>query len=62
MNKCVVPDCPDRPSNVDGFLCRRHWFKVPKTLRDQVWTLFRSKPGSLEHRRAVIAAIAAAQS
>ncbi len=61
MSECAVPGCDGRPTNADGFLCRPHWYKVPKAQRDRVWALFRSEPGSPAHRRAVWDAIHVAQ-
>jgi hypothetical protein len=44
-------------------MCRRHWYRIPKQLRDQVWATWRSGLGacSREHLDAVRAAIAACQ-
>jgi len=60
VSACRVPDCAGRPANADGFLCRAHWYTVPKGLRDRVWALFRREPGSRAHRHAVADAIRAA--
>jgi hypothetical protein len=44
-------------------MCRRHWYRVPKHLRDQVWVTWRSGQGthSREYHDAVRLAIAACQ-
>jgi hypothetical protein len=44
-------------------MCRRHWYLVPKHVRDRVWSTWRSGQGarSSEHQDAVRAAIAACQ-
>jgi hypothetical protein len=57
---CQVPCCGEQidPSRL---MCRRHWYRVPKQLRDQVWATWRSGRGTLstEHQSAVHLAIAA---
>ena len=56
MNTC--PACKDqiKPHEV---ACKRHWFEVPKELRDRIWRLYRGRQtrGSFEHRRAVFEAV-----
>lgn len=45
--------------------CRRHWFMIPKPLRDRVWATYRSgqevtkdpSPEYMEAQRAALAAI-----
>ena len=47
MSKCPGKDCGvevERPR----FLCRPHWYSVPKPLRDRIWQLYREAPGSEE--------------
>jgi hypothetical protein len=60
--RCPVPGCGDQidPSRL---MCRRHWYRVPRQLRDQVWATWRSGQGALsrEHQDAVRTAIAACQ-
>jgi hypothetical protein len=43
-------------------MCRRHWYQVPKNLRDAVWITWQSGNGvgTSAHTDAVLAAIAAA--
>lgn len=37
---CHATDCPTRvPSEM--FMCRPHWFRVPKMLRDRIWATYR---------------------
>lgn len=38
-------------------MCRNHWYKVPKHIRDQIWSLFQNEAGSDRHRRACFDAI-----
>jgi len=38
---CAVAGLPD-----SVILCRKHWFKVPKVLRDDLWSNY--KPGQEE--------------
>ena len=58
--RCPIPGCGDLidPSRL---MCRRHWYRVPKQLRDQVWATWRSGQGtqSREHHEVVSMAIAA---
>ena len=58
---CPVPGCGDQIDQT-RLMCRRHWYQVPKRLRDQVWRSWRSgqEANSHEHQRAVFQAIAAA--
>jgi len=64
--KATSPLCP--ATNEDGKICRipikrgqllcaRHWFQVPKALRDRIWQLARTQKGSDEHRAACFEAI-----
>ena len=57
---CQVPSCNEQidPSRL---MCRHHWYRVPKQLRDQVWATWQSGRGilSTEHQSAVRLAIAA---
>jgi len=59
---CPVLGCGEQidPSRL---MCRRHWYRVPKQLRDQVWATWRSGQGALsrEHHDAVRLAMAAGQ-
>jgi hypothetical protein len=59
---CPVPGCGDQidPSRL---MCRRHWYQVPRALRNQVWATWRSGQGALsrEHADAVRTAVAACQ-
>jgi hypothetical protein len=61
--RCPVPGCGEAidPSRL---MCRRDWYLVPKTMRDQVWCTWRSGQGasSGEHKEAVRKAILASQS
>jgi len=59
---CPIPGCGNQidPSRL---MCRRHWYRIPKQLRDQVWATWRSGQGALscEHQEAVRIAIATCQ-
>lgn len=35
---CPVPDCADTRRR-NQIMCRTHWFRVPKALRDRIWAL-----------------------
>lgn len=56
MNKCPACDAMIKAHEV---ACKRHWFEVPRELRDRIWRLYRNRrtKGSEEHRRAVFEAI-----
>lgn len=60
----VVPRCPVHGCSAHrkrwALMCARHWYTVPKSLRDRVWKEYRSRPGSLPHRRACMDAIQSA--
>lgn len=48
-HKCYAAECvyvlPE-----DLLMCKRHWFLVPRPIRDRVWALFRSgQAGTPEH-------------
>ena len=53
---CCVPVPPAR------LMCRRHWFSLPKTLRDSIWATYRpgqcdDKSPSVKYCRAAKAAV-----
>jgi hypothetical protein len=60
--RCPVAGCRDQidPSRL---MCRRHWYLVPKQVRDRVWATWRSGQGalSMEHLEAVCMAMTACQ-
>ena len=60
VRSCPIPGCGYQidPSRL---MCRRHWYTVPKELRDRVWATWRSGHGaySREHQEAVRGAIGA---
>ena len=58
--RCPIPGCGDLIDS-SRLMCRRHWYRVPKHLRDQVWASWRSGQGaySREHHDAVRMAMAA---
>lgn len=41
-DQCPVDDCDQVPA-ADQLMCRRHWFMVPKLLRDEVWSAWRRR-------------------
>jgi len=54
-HKCAVEACTRRvPSEM--LMCRRHWFMVPKDLRDRVWAGYR-RGTDAEYDVAVAAAV-----
>ena len=57
---CQVPRC-DEQIDPSRLMCRGHWYRVPKQLRDRVWATWQSGHGtsSSEHQRAVRRAVAA---
>lgn len=61
-NRCPIAGCGALidPSRL---MCRRHWYLVPRRLRDRVWATWRGGEGALrrEHQEAVLIAIAACQ-
>jgi len=59
-HSCAVPQCAVRVDRT-RLMCRRHWYLVPKAIRDQVWATWRSGQGALsaDHREAVVLAVAA---
>jgi hypothetical protein len=57
---CPVKHCPF-PARDGEVMCRDDWFRVPKRLRDNVWTQFKARPGTASHLSAIAAAVAAAE-
>lgn len=55
--KCRVNGCGFSHGD-DQLACRKHWFQLPKAVRDRIWHLFRTAPNSDEHREACFAALA----
>lgn len=58
-HRCPGPKCERRVA-ADQLACRDHWFQVPKALRDEVWSAWRSlqrgggdDPVEAEQRHAV---------
>jgi hypothetical protein len=60
--RCPVPGCDERIDRT-RLMCRRHWYGLPKRLRDRVWRTWRSGhgAGSRGHQEAVRKAIAVAR-
>jgi hypothetical protein len=60
--RCPVPGCRDQ-IDASRLMCRRHWYLVPKQIRDRVWATWRSGQGALskEHLEMVRMAITACQ-
>jgi hypothetical protein len=60
--RCPVPGCHDQ-IDASRLMCRRHWYLVPKQIRDRVWATWRSGQGALskEHLETVRLAIVACQ-
>ena len=59
--KTNKPRCPNRRCSrlreFNHVLCRECWSRVDKSVRDRVWLLYETAPGSAGHRRAVFLAI-----
>lgn len=55
--KCRVDGCSVSHAD-DQLACRKHWFQLPKPVRDEIWRLYRESPGSDEHRDACFRALA----
>lgn len=36
MNDCPHPECTEKKP-VNMYACRRHWFSLPKRIRDKIW-------------------------
>lgn len=58
---CHVPRC--NKIDPSRLMCRGHWHRVPKQLRDRVWATWQSGRGtsSSEHQSAVSLAVAASR-
>lgn len=58
---CPASGCR-RHIGADRFMCRSHWYQVPKPLRDALWATWRSGVGvgTPEHTHAILAVIVAA--
>lgn len=59
IHRCPGPDC-GRIVAWYAVACRRHWYQVPKPLRDRVWAAWGDGEGANtdEHIDAVQAAVA----
>lgn len=51
-HKCPVPACGVQVPT-SRLACPRHWFMVPKDLRDEVWAAYKEEPHSDRHMAAV---------
>lgn len=40
---CSAFGCRE-PVKRPKFMCKEHWFQVPKKIRDEVWTAHRARP------------------
>lgn len=62
VGHCQVPRC-DEQIDPSRLMCRGHWYRVPKQLRDRVWATWRSgrAASSVEHQSAVRMAVAASR-
>lgn len=47
---CPVVGCANGKTSVD-LVCRKHWYEVPKELRERIFELWRSGADKAEHRR-----------
>lgn len=53
---CPAPGCTKTVPR-EQLACRRHWYAIPRPLRDAVWTEYQRGPQSTAHMAAVNAAI-----
>lgn len=44
-NKCMHPDCTIQKPRTQ-YACKKHWFSLPKTIRDKIWDGYRSHNAS----------------
>jgi hypothetical protein len=60
VSPCQIPQCDER-IDLSRLMCRKHWYLVPKLMRDHVWATWRSGQAafSREHQDAVQAAVVA---
>lgn len=49
---CPIDGCTGRRKR-NQVLCVTHWFQVPQALRERIWSLYRTAPGSPDHLRAL---------
>jgi hypothetical protein len=56
-NVCPITGC-ERRKDPWHLCCSKHWFKLPKLVRDRIWDLFRTEEGSEKHRAACLEALA----
>lgn len=40
---CSWPGC-NQVHDASRFMCREHWFRLPKAMRDAIWATYRAKP------------------
>jgi hypothetical protein len=57
---CRANGCTRTRRRMD-VLCRPCWYGVPEPLRDEIWRLYRTAQGSLDHLRAVAEAVRIAE-
>jgi hypothetical protein len=57
-DRCPVIGCRCQ-IDLARLMCRDHWYRLPKHLRDRIWATWRSGEGasSPEHQQTVLAAI-----
>lgn len=48
LKTCPVPGCKTKHDR-SLLMCKRHWFKVPKPLREEIWDSYK-KDGVLSDR------------
>jgi hypothetical protein len=53
---CPVTGCASG-CGADQLVCKRHWFKLPKPVRDEIWRLWRNERGSTEQRTFALDAV-----
>lgn len=62
MTECPVPDCGVAIPR-EHLMCRKHWYQVPKPLRNAVWKAYKGGMGQdwLDARADAIASVVMGQ-
>jgi hypothetical protein len=53
-HKCPSPSCDAQVSQAQ-FACRKHWYELPKDLRERIWAAYRNSQWD-KHREALLEA------
>lgn len=55
-HKCRAADCKIEVP-LEMFMCRKHWFSLPKRFRDRIWKAYREGQSSSEYCKATSEAV-----